>query len=262
MPQYDLGLIIPTYGAFNYAESAIDSALENTKGSLKVLVVDDASPDWKPAGEELARKYLRDPRVRFVGFPENGGLTRSWNFGLNYFNQPECLCDFICCANSDLIFAPEWDVPLLRAANLSGALVGPITNAPGTVKHQDVREFLPTYKVSDQAASIADTAIRLKREHFRRLWLRGPINGFCMLASRETWFSGMYDDEHVFNPRNDKNSKGHSNPTPLMTLNEDELQQRWLKQERNSVICPDSFVFHYRSVSRGMKHAKGQGVRK
>jgi hypothetical protein len=47
-----------------------------------------------------------------------------------------------------------------------------------------------------------------------------------------------------------------------MTLNEYELQRRWketgLKVRRR---CLGSYVFHYRAVSRGDAHKKGDWVR-
>ena len=71
-----------------------------------------------------------------------------------------------------------------------------------------------------------------------------------------------YDAEHVFKPRNDVNSRGHKNPTPLMTLQEYELQGRWHAAGLRSGVVLSSFVFHYRAVSRGeKKFGKGQTYR-
>ena len=60
-----------------------------------------------------------------------------------------------------------------------------------------------------------------------------------MVARTRTWWSGAYDKDHVFDP---------SHP---MTENEMELEMRWSMVGRRFAIAPGSFVFHYRSVSRG-----------
>lgn len=262
MSTFDLGVIIPTYGAFDYAEAAIRSLFANSVSKVCALLVDDASPDWKSVGDSVYVRLREEFPDRFyaVQFTENGGLTRSWNHGIEYFLSPSCHADFICCANSDLLFAPEWDKPLLAAAE-KYALVGPLTNTPGPAVHQLVQSRLLGYEVSDKPVDIAETARSLRQTFAGRVSV-GAVNGFCMLAHCMTWNSGRYDVEHVFRPRNDHNSKGQRNPTPLMTLNEDELQQRWSKLGKVSVACLDSFVFHYRSVSRGQKYAKGAWLRR
>ncbi len=265
MRQFDLGVVIPTYGAFEYAEDAVTTALNRSFSDLCVLIVDDASPDWAEKGAPMLQRLQREwgaNKVRCNQFVENGGLTRSWNYGLNYFSQPEALCDNICVANSDLLFSEGWDEPLLVAAT-KYALVGPVTNAPGTVACQDVRRYsMVEYEALDDMEVIDTLAKLLGRVHQGRQMFVEQINGFCMLARRETWDKGRYDADHIFKPSNPVNSKGQPNPTPLMTLNEDELQARWRAVGMRSAFCPSSFVFHYRSVTRGIQFAKGQGVRK
>lgn len=263
MYRFELGVVIPTYGAFEYAEDAVTTALNRSVSDICVLIVDDASPDWAEKGAPMLQRLQREwgaDKVRCNQFVQNGGLTRSWNYGLNYFSQPEAMCVNICVANSDLLFSEGWDEPLLVGAE-QYALAGPVTNAPGTVELQNVRRYLMDYKVSDDMEDIDRQGSQLNRTQQGRRLIH-KVNGFCMVARRETWDRGRYDSEHIFKPSNPFNSKGQPNPTPLMTLNEDELQARWTAVGLHSVICPSSFVFHYRSVSRGEKFAKGQGVRK
>jgi hypothetical protein len=46
-----------------------------------------------------------------------------------------------------------------------------------------------------------------------------------------------------------------------MTGNEDELQSRWRAKGMKFAAALGSFIFHYRSVSRGKKFAKGKWLR-
>lgn len=264
MSKYDVGLVIPTYGAFEYAKTTIESAFEHTQGSLCVLMVDDASPDWEAHGVPLyedCRSRYGHARFRSVRYVENGGLTRSWNCGLNYFNSPECEAEHICCANSDLIFTRNWDLPL-RAAAEAFALVGPMTNTPGTCEEQDYKTLMRDLRLTDDPKLLDREARFIAKVYAGMTRQVKAINGFCLFARRDTWFSGAFAQEEVFRPRNDFNSKGQRNPTPLMTLNEDELQHRWTNLGRKFGICFDSLVFHYRSVSRGERYAKGDWQRK
>jgi GT2 family glycosyltransferase len=47
----------------------------------------------------------------------------------------------------------------------------------------------------------------------------------------------------------------------MMTGNEDELQARWAKKGMKSGVVLSTFIFHYRSVSRGDKYKWGRWYR-
>lgn len=263
----DMAIIIPVYSALKYAAGAARSALENTRSvRARVFLVDDASPDWDDAGkrrplDEVCSDYRS--RVSLVRFPDNGGLTRSWNHGLRL--AAEGAFDFAVVTNSDVVFTPAWELPIVRALGSGGAaaldLAGPVTNAPGTESAQDVRNYLPGYEPSDDPRELKRVADALYGGHPAAA-VPGAINGFCMAARTERWWAHAYDAGHVFRPRNDFDSKGRRNPTPLMTLNEYELQARWREAGLRAGFCPGSFVFHYRSVSRGERYAGGQAYRR
>jgi hypothetical protein len=59
-----------------------------------------------------------------------------------------------------------------------------------------------------------------------------------MVALTNTWFDGAYDQDYVFDPKH------------KMTKNDDEIQGRWTRLGKKMGICPGSFVWHYRSVTR------------
>lgn len=253
-----VGVVVPTYGWFDYAREAVVSALNETGLDTRVIVVDDGSPGYRDQGTSKLADLAADDRVIFHPFPKNGGLTRCWNYGLKRLRDEGCT--HICCANSDVIFSKDWADALLLACEQDYALVGPITNAPGTEDHQCVTHFIPNYRLTDEPGEIDGVSRRLRP--LRNTVHDASINGFCLFAATKHWFEGAYDDEHVFCPRNDRNSKGQPNPTPLMTLNEYELQRRWRSKGWKIGFSPGSFVFHYRSVSRGPQYVRGLSYRR
>jgi hypothetical protein len=87
------------------------------------------------------------------------------------------------------------------------------------------------------------------------------LNGFCMMAKTSTWANNMYTTDQPFRDSNPFNSKGQPNPTPAMTLQEYELQARWHKLGLKSGVALSSYVFHYRSVTRGPRYNKGDWTR-
>lgn len=247
-----LGIVIPVYNHWDYAQDAIQSALRHTRPvPAEVVVVDDASEEPRPANL---------PSTVFLRLSRNSGLTAAWNAGLRLAREADCT--FTCVTNSDVLFSPGWCEPLLHhlsAGNLD--LAGPVSNAPGSEAAQEVRRWLDGYVPSDREEDIAETAARLRARH-GLLCVAGRLNGFCLLARTRTWWDHCYADGQPFRPRNDTNARGQRNPTPLMTLQEYELQQRWRAAGLRAGFCPGSFVFHYRSVTRGDKYRRGQWLRK
>lgn len=270
-------IVIPTYGHFEYAADAVRSALRNTTCfDPYVLVVDDASPDWPPwvdTGPDSQARPVPGPlydvfsefptKVDWHRFEENGGLTRSWNRGLWEAGSGDKY-DFACVTNSDVVFAEHWDHAIfeaLRPGKNQVDLVGPVTNAPGTETSQYVGRYSTLYDPTHPQKDIDAVQRELTNAQGTRT-KTATLNGFCMVANTRTWWANPFDPKHVFCPRNDFNSKGERNPTPLMTLNEYELQRRWHEKGLTSAVCLGSYVFHYRAVSRGDKHKRGDWVRK
>lgn len=266
----DLLICIPTYGHFDYAAAAAESAIRNTTlVRADILIVDDASKGFKSGVIKhllpliQRRNSYRDQRIRVRRFARNGGLTRSWNLGLETAISGGYR--YACVTNSDVLFPVGWEEPLLLAVDREGiSLVGPVTNTPGNCYHQHVKHFSEVYKKVGPSDSFEDInrVIRdLVIRHRGRMF--GPsINGFCMLARSSEWDSGRFDRDNVFRPYNEYYLKGGKNPTPTMTVNEEELQARWKALGRKIRFCPDSYVFHYRAVSRGSRYRRGDWVRR
>ena len=80
MAQNLVSIIVPCYRGSRFLAEAIESCLRQTHRELEVIVVDDASPD---DCAEIAERYARlDSRVRVIRRPENGGVARAFNTGL------------------------------------------------------------------------------------------------------------------------------------------------------------------------------------
>lgn len=240
-----LCVIIPSFRHFDYVFACLES-LQATTPDACVLLLDDASPDY-PYDRVLA--WTRRPLTAAIRFDVHGGLTRSWNEGLRHARQLGI--PYAVCGNSDLLFSPGWEQPLLRALDQGYKLVGPVSNTPGTTigGRQDVAAWLAEYTLSDTPDSIATTAAKLL-QCYGYTGYGSPLNGFCMMARTADWWEGAFDSQHVFNPAN------------KMTGNEDELQARWRRRGWTTAVVPGSFVFHYRSVSRGERYKRGRWLRR
>lgn len=252
-----IAVIIPVYNYWEYVNACLASLLETTP-NVHAIVVDDRSPIPPP------KAWLRDmvtgnPQCTYVRHKYNMQLTAAWNTGFQHaFRLPNI--EYIVAGNSDILFSPLWWEGLEYASKLGYHLVGPMTNTPGNTTAQDVMRFIPNYVTSDSAKAVADTATRLST--LKGLVEPTLINGFFMWAKREHWQEGCYGPDLVFRPSNPRFKSGRKNPTPLMTGNEDELQQRWKGLGWKFAVACGSFIFHYRSVTRGVRYAKGKWSRR
>ncbi|MCY1137478.1 bifunctional glycosyltransferase family 2 protein/CDP-glycerol:glycerophosphate glycerophosphotransferase [Actinoplanes sp. Pm04-4] len=77
-----LSIVLPVYKVQGYLRQCLDSVLSQSFTDFEVVAVDDRSPDY--SGAILAEYAARDPRVRVVTAPENVGLGRARNLGLEH----------------------------------------------------------------------------------------------------------------------------------------------------------------------------------
>ena len=257
-----IAFICPTHKEGELRDYTISSVRTffRTTASGTAIIVDDASSDWESSFEDELKSLAKFPGQQCVvhRYEEWGGLTRSWNQGLRLAR--ELNCDYAICGNNDIIFPKNWYQSLLHALNNGYHLVGPLSNAPGV--SNKVQHF-PAYKVSDRLPLIDAVQAYLSHEYMGVV-IESAINGFFQMAKTSTWWEGCFSDRDVYCPVNEFNSKGARNPTPLMTLNEDELQGRWQRKGFKVAVCLASFIFHYRAVTRGDRYKTrgGQWFRK
>ena len=248
----DLCVIIPTFGQIEYAAAAVESLFRSTPRAW-ACVVDDASPNWESEyAKWLAPVHESLPsRLQIVTYPINGGLTRSWNRGLNEAKLHGAA--YSCCTNSDVLFSRGWDAPLLECLDTTDySLVGPVSNAPGYTARgaQDIVKYVKGYRLTDDREYLDRVAADLRRSQADRV-LQATINGFCMVGRTNRWHLGAFEEQNVFSTA----------PKYRMSGNEDELQRRWAAKGWRAGVVPASFVFHYRAVTRGDAHRRGRWFR-
>ena len=259
-----IGFICPTHKHDDYTARAIQTFFKYTPDGY-CIVVDDASPYWTHATQERLAALLPQPRgdrgMLIHRFKKWGGLTRSWNHGLKVARQQGL--EYCIAGNNDILFTEGWQHGLIEALDAGYALVGPLSNAPGETSKsgaQEIWRYVKDFRLTDDQRYLDQVAAAL-RAQYAGMVVGTEVNGFFTMAKTSQWWEGRFDDEHVFCPRNDFNSKGEKNPTPLMTLNEDELQGRWRARGWKFAAVASSFIFHYRAVTRGKKYCKGRWFR-
>ncbi|MFE1326559.1 CDP-glycerol glycerophosphotransferase family protein [Streptomyces sp. NPDC058741] len=80
MPRFSI--IVPVYNVQGFLHECLDSVLGQSFGDFEVIAVDDRSPDG--SGAILDEYAARDARVRVLHLPENVGLGRARNAGLEH----------------------------------------------------------------------------------------------------------------------------------------------------------------------------------
>ncbi|MEU3616126.1 bifunctional glycosyltransferase family 2 protein/CDP-glycerol:glycerophosphate glycerophosphotransferase [Streptomyces sp. NPDC006872] len=98
MPRFSV--IVPAYKVQAYLHECLESVLSQSYGDLEVIAVDDRSPDF--CGEIIDEFAARDARVRAVHLPENVGLGRARNAGME-----EATGDYLLFLDSDDTLTPD-----------------------------------------------------------------------------------------------------------------------------------------------------------
>ncbi|MFE7933319.1 CDP-glycerol glycerophosphotransferase family protein [Streptomyces sp. NPDC057456] len=98
MPRFSV--IVPAYKVQAYLHECLESVLSQSFADLELIVVDDRSPD--ACGEIIDEFAARDARVRAVHLPENVGLGRARNAGLE-----RATGDYLLFLDSDDTLTPD-----------------------------------------------------------------------------------------------------------------------------------------------------------
>src|SRR4051812_40163057 len=82
-------VFIPCYKYAHYLRGCVESVLKQQGVDLRVLILDDCSPDDTP---EIARQLMReDPRVAYYRNPSNRGHIETYNIGIDWCAGDYCL---------------------------------------------------------------------------------------------------------------------------------------------------------------------------
>lgn len=245
-------LVLPVYGAFDYAALSASSFLESTEDS-GVLWIDDASPEPAPERQLEVLNTRYGDRLEFRRLPSNVGVTRVWESGLELADALGF--EFAICGNSD-VFCPKGFWRPIEALLRGGwDLVGPLTNAPGSQnpERQHIRSVYREYAAGLDDPAYLRYVVEWLRDNAPADVLEVGVNGFFMASRVDRWLRGKLENNgFVFNPA----------ARYRMVGSEDELQARWRSVGARIGVSLRSFVFHYRSVTRGDRHLRGDWHRR
>ncbi|MGP4008866.1 bifunctional glycosyltransferase/CDP-glycerol:glycerophosphate glycerophosphotransferase [Streptomyces sp. 4N124] len=135
MPRFSV--IVPAYRVQAYLPACLESVLSQSCPDLELIAVDDCSPD--ACGALVDEFAARDPRVRPLHLPENGGLGRARNAGLKAATG-----DYVLFLDGDDILAPD----ALRA--IADRLKE--TGEPDVLVYDHARTYWSGETVRDQSA--------------------------------------------------------------------------------------------------------------
>ena len=170
-----LTVIMPIYNAAEAVQRAIQALRRFTPDSVRLVFVDDASPD--PRIARLLEPLDDAEHITVLTNPENLGFTRTVNRGLAHVREANG--GDVIILNSDTIVTPRWSQRLRSVAHEDPAYatVTPLSNAAGAFSFSSP---LPTG--SDEAARLSAAVA----EGARYLRPTGPTgNGFCLFIKAE-----------------------------------------------------------------------------
>jgi GT2 family glycosyltransferase len=244
------GLVIATCEHVGLALQAAETAARKSDSTglgfsvswEDVFFYDDASPPDK------ARLWDKSPYASLFTVERSvsrQGCTTGWNAGLRWARSRGLPAVVI--ANDDVIFSVNWSRSLAQGVT-AFSLVGPLSNTPGTANPavQGIWNYVPAYRPSDDLLEIDRVASLLPADASP---IPSPVNGFCMAGRVSAWWQYAWSPQEVFNP------------AYPMGGNEDDLQRRGRHRGMTTAVCPGSFVFHYRSLSRGPRFARDMWYR-
>ncbi|WP_127534306.1 methyltransferase domain-containing protein [Paenibacillus kobensis] len=212
-------IVMVTYNKLAYTVQCIDSIRRHTEdGTYELIVVDNNSEDGTPEWLE------QQPDVRLIRNDSNAGFPKATNQGLE-----QAAGDLLMLLNNDTVAAPGW-LDNLKRALLSGddiGAVGPVTNNASYstsipvpyASTDDMEPFAADYNRSDPA----------KWEE------RIKLIGFCLLMKREAYEKAGPLDEQF----------------GIGNFEDDDLCFRMLLSGYKLLLCRDTFIHHYGSVSFG-----------
>ena len=210
-------IILLTYNKLEYTKICIESIRKFTpKGKYEIIVVDnnsnDGTLDWLKEQDDL--------KVIYNNY--NAGFPKGCNQGIKISKG-----DSILLLNNDTVVTPNWlnilDKTLYSSEKIGA--VGSITNSCSNGQAINVN-----YNNIDEMINFSKSINTYnENNHEFKLWLVG----FCFLVKKNILNEVGYLDE-IFTPGN---------------FEDNDLSFRILEKGYSLVLCRDSFIHHYGSVS-------------
>lgn len=211
-------IIILTYNKLNYTKLCIESIRKYTeKNSYEIIVVDNKSTDE-------TQEWLKEQEdLKIILNEENLGFPGGCNVGILASEKD----NDIMLLNNDTIVTPRWLENLQKClySDENIGAVGPVTNNCANYQSievdydtvKDLHSFAENYNISD--ANKWEQKVKLI--------------GYCMLIKREVINKvGLLDE--AFSPGN---------------FEDDDLCYRIQKEKYKLILCNDTFIHHFGSVS-------------
>lgn len=111
----NLAIVMPVYNHVYTTMRTVESLIANTTDpNFRLIFIDDCSTiesEVQDYASDLAKRL--DYRFQYIRNPENKGVNASWNIGVA--TARAFGANHIAIVNNDLLFAPNWDVPLMAA---------------------------------------------------------------------------------------------------------------------------------------------------
>lgn len=210
-------IIIITYNNIEYTKKCINSIRKYTENiDYEIIVIDNNSSDET---KEWLKKCT-DIRCTFNEF--NVGFPKGCNQGISMATG-----DNILLLNNDVIVTPRWlnNLSLALWSNDSVGAVGAVTN------NCSYYQSIPTeYNNYDELIKFAD---KYNDSDEKKWEQRIKLIGFCMLIKKSVIDEvGLLDER--FTPGN---------------YEDDDYSYRMIKAGYKLLLCKDTFIHHYGSVS-------------
>lgn len=210
-------IVILTHNQLSYTVNCIDSIRKHTgKGDYEIIAVDNNSTD----GTADWLKQQKD--IKTIFNDKNYGYPSGCNQGIKASSY-----DNILFLNNDTIVTQNWLNNLLKClySDKKVAAVGPVTNASSYYQSIDTN-----FKDIDELDEFAENYNKSNPD----LWeTRIKLIGFCFLVKRKVIDQiGMLDES--FDPGN---------------FEDDDLSLRIRRAGYSLVLCKDTFIYHYGSIS-------------
>ncbi|MEC0093645.1 methyltransferase domain-containing protein [Paenibacillus macquariensis] len=210
-------IIILTHNQLEFTIGCIESIRKFTRlGTYEIIVVDNKSTDG-------TREWLSNQHELLTIFnDENLGFPKGCNQGIEISSG-----EYILLLNNDIVVTKNWLENLTNCIESSDNIgaVGPITN--NSTYHQSIEV---DYHTDVEMHAFAESINISNPEKWEK---RLRLIGFCMLIKREVVDKIGFLDE-IFSPGN---------------FEDDDYSYRIIQEGYHLVLCRDTFIHHYGSVS-------------
>jgi GT2 family glycosyltransferase len=220
-------IVIPIYNSPSVVQCCIASVLRWTRGPVRLILIDDASPD--PAIAPMLEAYRGRADILIQRNANNLGYTRSTNLGI----ELAAMADVVM-LNSDTEVGPRW-LDALRQVAYADAAIGTVTAVSDNAGAFSVPELEQSCPIP--ARWTLPMAQRALLQNTTGCLPELPTgNGFCMLVKR-----AMLDRVGVLD----------ADAFPCGYGEENDLCQRAEQAGFRHVIAGHVLVHHERSTSFG-----------